>query len=545
MMKTNTTRNLFFLSLTMVCTVMGTVIGGCGDDDGSTMDATVEQDATASDAQNGDATSVDASLPKPEIHVAVNRHVPGSTQRPDVLVTVTVSDSEGEPVDGTVSMSAENPEDLFDPHISEITSNGDGTHTAVVTSSQTGEVRISAEAEVEGQPVTAAVTVVFLEHLSENWSIPISLSELNTMGHEDSIAISPDGQTLFFSYTPLVGCAAPEYDWSDACRFPVGPTDSVSRPQVFGIDGQGQVTEGLYGSTDDPPSGWPFTKQLYNSYAAYRDAGGAFSALTAIGFEDDGVLTEVSPSSGSENPTVGEPYNLFIGYPDWLNFDGDTYAGTVFAVVSATAGEHAVLGGPITSGGAPPPNMMAQRLTGPINTEIEANDIGEFRVFWDPALSNHELYLEMKPPEEDSDFDILISPLTGEYPVGDWGAPQALSSPINTSDHHEIFPWPVMLTLSEGFPIKHLFFSRSPVPDFSSPSHIMVSRWENESWSEPDILMTTDNSFGQGTIFVSCMPAVSQNVRGTEMFFVYSVVRTPPPDIVWNHQIAVSRRLEN
>lgn len=530
------TSGLFVRLLAVAVGLIGaTLWAGCGDDDGAG-----DSDASVFDAGE-DAASSDADVAHPSLELEVERETAGATSLPDVRLTVTVEDAAGEPWQGMVAVEAANPDDLFACEVSPVEVVADGVYGAVISSPQSGEVRITVEAEVEGEVVEAEVTVVFLAHLSAEWCIPTAVAELNTVGHEDSIAVSPNGQTLFFSYTPVIGCAAPSSDWTPQCEQAVGPHQPPQRPCVYGVDEQGGVTRGLYGSTDDPPAGWPFTKQVFNSYAAHRDGEGRFTTLDCIGFEDDGVLTEVSPSSGMENPAIGRSYNLFFGFPDWLNFDGDSYYGTVFAVAEVVAGQPAHLGGPVTAGGEMPEGMIASLLTGPVNQDLEQYDVGEFRVFEDPDDGNHHLYFETKDTEEGSGYDLVTAPLEGTYPVGDWGRATALPAPVNSQETSETFPWPVVLD-DGGAQRKKLFFNRGPIEAFTEPSSIMVATWQGAEWGEPVTVMETDNSFGLGTVFVVALPSVAISDRGTEMFFVYSYISSLSPSLRWNHQIGVTRR---
>lgn len=523
-------------------------LGACSDDDGQPpIDAAVDGalDGAHPDGTTDGAPDIDAFVPpRPTMTIAVSRATADATQLPDVRVEVTVHDAEGAAWQGDVTVTAENPQGMFSPQTSAVTALGEGRYQTEVQSPQSGEVRIEAGAQVEGDLVTAEITVVFLPYLSPNWSIPRALDELNTAGLEDSIAVSPDGNTLFFSYTPLVGCTVPASEWTTECTTPAGPYTEPERPCVYGVDNQGEVTVGLYGNTNDPPDGWSFTKALFNSYAAHRDADGRFTRLDCLGFDDDGVISEVSPSSGPENPVLEEPYTLFFAFPDWLNFDGDQYYGTLLATAQVTAGQPAVLGGPILNGGQMPPNLNATLLTGPINDDLMERVIGEYRVYLDPIDGNHYLHLAAEDTQDASDWNLVRSPLQGTYPVGEWGALQDLPAPLNTAENSERFGWPV--TLRHGADSrKEMFFNRGPHTMFSAPGRIMHSWWnESEStWAEPVTVAQTDNSFGLATVFVLALPAVADTGSQVEMFFVYSVITQLSPDLRWNHQLAVSHRL--
>ncbi len=522
----------------------------CGGGNGEANDQDAAIDGGVADGEVDGGEDPDAFVePRPSIEMEFFREAAGEILLPDVRVVATIFDAENEPWDGDVSqvsIVAENPQGIFDPDTSGVEVLGEGRYSVVVSSPQSGEVRIEASAVVEGETATAEVTVVFLTMLSPEWSIPRSLDEINTDGQEDSIAVSPDGNTLFFSYSPLVGCPAlPTDEWTSECMEAAGPYQEPERPCVYGVDENGFVTEGLYGNSEEPPGGWPFTKGVYNSYAAHRDSEGRFSKLDCLGFEDDGVIMEVSPTSGPENPVVGESYTLFFAYPDWLDFFGDGYHGTVFTYVAVTAGEHANFGGPVTSWGIMPPNMKAAMLTGPINDDLQMENrgIGEYRVYLDPEDSNHYIYLPATDTTDASNWLVKTSELLGDYPQGDWGNMVALPLPINTPDQNEIFPWPVTIE-RDGVLVKELFFNRGPQEAFSAPTQVLYSRWENETWMEPVTVMETDHSFGLGTVFILALPAVADRGDHVEMFFVYSILTQLSPEIRWNHQIAVSRTLK-
>jgi hypothetical protein len=140
------------------------------------------------------------------------------------------------------------------------------------------------------------------------------------------------------------------------------------------------------------------------------------------------------------------------------------------------------------------------------------------------------------------DYDLVVSDLTGAYPVGDWAAPTSLGYPFNSTDYDEIFPWIVDLPYGAGTR-KELFFNRNPVQaaPWSAPTRIMASRWESGAWTIPTVVLETNNGFFlPGTILRVAMPAVAASAAGTEMYFIYVVSHSGTVDM--ETQIGVIRR---
>lgn len=504
---------------------------GCGDDEqvtdaGANIDAAGVADAAPPDAELADAAPPDAAPPAPTLTLAVTRAGSG-TAYPPANVTATVRDTEGMPWSGTVTMTAVSPTDDFTPSISAVTSLGNGAYRATVSAGRSGEVAVTATATVDETPLSASVTLLFLDYVDPSWGIPTAVTELNTLGSEDSLSVSHDGRTLFFSYTPLKGCNAMPAGLGDdpsktECRVPFAPIGTAERPCSHGIGTDDLVTLGLFGDE----TAWPWPKFLTSSYAATRRADGSFENPVCISFDDDGTILEVGPGSGSENPVPGGSYHFFFGYPDWLDIDPNR-GGSVYAVAEITAGESVTLSDPITEISNPPATVLAQSLTGPMNTVREDSyQIGEFRVFYNPIASRYELWFE-RQELEDSTHDIVVSPLVGTYPVGDWGAAQPIEGEVNTDTHHEGFPWPAVLPDGAGTSL-HLFYNLSPKVEWSEPSRVMDSEWDGVDWGAPTKILEAGGG-DSGAVLLVALPSVSSGDFGVEMFFIY--VLTYPGDL--------------
>ncbi len=510
--------------------VFGTLVlawSGCGDDeavtdaapavdDGAVVDAAVVDAAVADAAPDAAAdAAADATPPLPTLTLTVSRF-DASTALPPVVALASARTAAGQPWSGDVVMTAASPTTSFTPTISAVTAVGGGDYRAVVSAPQSGEVTITAAATIDGHEVSAEATVIFLPFISPEWGVPRALTSVNTAGPEDSIAISPDGQTLFFSYMPLEGCNIMPAGLGDdpvkaECREPAYPIGTPERPCTNGIGSDGKVTLGLFGDT----VAWPWPKGLYNTYVAHRNPDGSFANPQCITFADDGTILEVGPSSGPANPVPGEPYDLFFGYPDWLNID-QTRDGTVFAVATVTAGESVDLSDPITAISATITNNLVTSLTGDIDDVREnAEQIGEFRVHYNPIAANHELYFEAK--QADETMDIVVSPLEGTYPVGDWGAATKVPGEVNTDVYAEGFPWLVELP-GEGL---HLFFNRAPEISFSEPMAVYDSTWAGDQWATPIKVIDIPPTGDPGGVLLVALPSVAVGDFGVELFFVY------------------------
>lgn len=475
---------------------------------------------------------------EPALHLNILRGG-DSVQFPPVMVEAIVTDARGQLVSPVVELTAVQPDGFFTPEVEPVLSGRAGTWWQV-SAQRSGEVTITGTAEVDGQTVKGSETIVFLPFVAQGWGVPTAVSELNTRGHEDSMSISPDGQTLFFSYTPLENCNIMPAGYGDPvdkpeCVTPWGPVGTPERSCALGLTAgaEGTVLPGLFGNSDV----WPWVKSMYCTYVSRRQQDGRFGTPTFVSFNDDGIILEVSPGSGPENPEAGKPYNLFFGYPDWLNVDPD-HDGSIFAVASVVEGKNTLLGSPITTPGSPPDDLGVQTLSGPINDVREGSaTVGEFRVCDDPTLGTRAVYFERRETAETT-LDIVRSPLTGTYPVGDWGEAMALPAPINSDTHDESFPWLVELS-HDGVTQPHLYFSRGK-QDFSEPSHILESRYGDGEWSQPVPILESAPGSGQGEILLVVTPCVSEGPQGVEMFFHYIVAH---PDRL-DFQIGVLRRME-
>ena len=517
--------------------------------------------------------------PPDTISLEITRTYPTQGQLPDVTATATILDTNGDPWEGDVEITAANPDGYFEPpwgmQITGVTSLGNGQYAATVSADRSGEVEIEVTATHRLGTAEAAETVLFLPFVDHDWGIPRALTEINTTGNEDSVAVSPDGNTLYFSYSPLLNCGAPFAPLAGDCAQAVGPFTAPERPGVYGVDAYGSVTVGLYGVTDVPPAGngWENSKPVFTGYAATRLLDGTFGDPVPIGFEDDGVLVEGSLVSGPVSPVAGQPYNLFFAYPDWLDFDADLDFGTAYAVATVTAGPATNLGGPLDPNPpvewtwqSQPAGMLAQELTGPLQSYVEGHDVGEYRVYQDPGDSSYAIYLESRNKIENpgsclfdwqcgtgnlcvnltctDDYDLVVSDLTGTYPVGEWGAPTSLGYPFNSNDKDETFPWVADLPYG-GSTRKEIFFNRDPVAadPWSSPTRIMSSYRDGGAWTTPDVVLETNNGlFLPGSIVRIAMPAVAASAHGTEMYFVYAVLHSGPDDL--ETQIGVMTRSE-
>lgn len=488
----------------------------------------VHRDSTPGDAER------DAEPPGPTLTIEVAR-ADSRTSLPPVSATATVRHADGAPYDGAVTLTAVSPTDAFTPTVSAVEGLNQGRYRVVVSADRSGEVEIAASASVDGQELSAAETVVFLPFLSEDWGVVRAVTSVNTRGPEDSLAVSPDGRTLFFSYTPLWGCDFTPAGLGDPpekpeCRDPAYPINTPERPCDHGIGADGRVTLGLFGDTEV----WPWPKGMYNTYVATRRADGSFDHPVCVSFAGDGAVLEVSPSSGASDPVPGETYPLFFGYPDWLDIDLGRH-GSIFAVATVTAGESVTLSDPITAISHPPANNLAVSLTGDMNIVREdAEQVGELRVHRNPVTGNHELYFEARMTGET--MDVVVSPLEGSYPVGDWGAAVKVPGEVNTDTHDEGFPWMVELPGGE----LHLYFNRAPVEPFTEPMRIYDSTWETDAWGPPALVMEVPPTGDEGGVMVVALPAVSVGDFGTEMFFVY-VLNFPNDEL--DFQIGVTERL--
>ena len=510
---------------------------GCGDDEAVTDAAAPVDDAAVGDAATSDAApdaGFDAAPALPTLTLAVSRF-DSSTALPPVAARASARTAAGQPWSGAVTMTAASPTTSFTPTISAVTDVGAGDYRAVVTAPQSGEVAITASATIDGHALSASTTVIFLPFISADWGVPRALTSVNTSGPEDSIAISPDGQTLFFSYMPLEGCDIMPAGLGDdpnkvECREPAHPIGTPERPCTNGIGADGKVTLGLFGDTVN----WPWPKGLYNTYVAHRNPDGSFANPQCVTFADDGTILEVGPSSGSVNPVPGEPYDLFFGYPDWLNID-QTRDGTIFAVATVTAGQSVDLSDPITTISSTVTNNLVTSLTGAINIVREgAEQVGEFRVHYNPIAANHELYFEARQTGET--MDIVVSPLEGSYPVGDWGAAIPVPGEVNTDDYAEGFPWMVELP-GEGL---HLFFNRAPEIAFTEPMAVYDSTWVDGAWATPVKIIDIPPTGDPGGVLVIALPSVAVGDFGVELFFVY-VLTHPSGEL--NFQLGVVPRV--
>jgi len=485
-------------------------------------DADTDSDVDAdSDTDSDTDTDTDTDTgAAPTITLEVERADPILTEYPPVKVTVLVRDIDGIPWKGQVQITADNPDGYFSAEVGQTITSGNGDTITTVSATRSGEVLIRASATVEDTSISAEQEVLFLPFVAKNMGVPRPVTEANTVGAEDSISISPDGRTLFFSYTPVIGCNYLPAGYGDPpdkpeCKTPLGPTGTPERPCRHGIDDNGQVTAGLFGDTD----AWPWVKAVTDTYAMTRQDDGTFADPVCISFDDDGTMLEVSPTSGPQNPVPGEPYELFFGHQDWLDLDPER-GEPVFAVATVTAGESTMLSDPITAISDPPDNVLARSLTGAFNELREsAAVVGEFRVFHDTIEDEHWLYFEVSRNPGDLG-EIVASKLEGSFPEGDWGPTEAIPGDVNTDTHNETFPWPFILHESP-FAMKMLFFTRAPEVEWSEAIRIMGSLHADQAWGEPDDLLRAELSAEPGAVFVVALPAVSQGDFGVEMFFVY------------------------
>jgi hypothetical protein len=446
-----------------------------------------------------------------------------ATAFPAVAVEALGTGSDGLPVAVEASLSATQPDGYFQPTVEPVLSGRAGTWWRV-SAGRAGEVTITARAEVEGLQQEASETVVFLPFVAPGWGVVRAVSELNTRGHEDSMSLSPDGRTLFFAYTPLENCNVMPAGWGDPpdkpeCLIPFGPVGTPERACAQGLGDNGNVSPGLFGDQDT----WPWVKGMYCAYVALRGTDGRFGTPSFVSFNDDGALLEVSPSSGPENPEPGQPFHLFFGYPDWLDLDPER-DGSIYAVATVTAGQATLLGSPITAFSSPPADLGITGLTGPMNLVRESSaSIGEFRVFDDPTLGARALWFERREAA-DTSLDLVRSPLTGTWPVGDWGPAEALPAPVNTPTHDESFPWLVTLDDPQG-PRLHLFFSRGK-QDFTADAQILDAARGPGDWDPPQPVLASDSAAPDGGVFLVATPSVTRGPFGVELFFHY-VIRHP------------------
>ena len=528
---------------------------------------------------------VPAGGPPDEISLSVSRADYVDTSFPTVVATATVLDDASQPWTGDVEFTAFNPGGYDYPAsvlaVSQVSSLGQGQYSVEVACSVSGEIKIVATASDGHVSVEADETVLFLPYVAAEWEIPRPLTEVNTSGQEDSVSISPDGKTLFFSYTPLSCCVPPFEDpLSPRCSQAHGPYGPPERPgflggNLEGVNPDGSVTLGLYGNTD-PEVGWASTlsKPVQTGYTAYRQADGTFGTLTPIGFEDDGIITEASLVSGPVSPVPGQPFDLFFAYEDWLDFNGDQVYDAVFAVATVTEGVATSLGradpGSGWTRGTPPAGMIAQSLTGPIQTYLASHHFGEYQVYQDPGDDSYALYFEAadkEMPQQNclfdgqcgaghhcvalqctDDFDLVASDLTGTYPTGDWTAGSPLPSTLNTEDYHEKFPWTVHVLL-DGGSREEIYFTRQrlkPTVQASFNDRILMSHEHGGAWVTPvEVIRADDDSPRvEGRITRLALPAVADSAMGTEMFFVYGVETEVGGDDRFDLQIGVLRRAE-
>jgi hypothetical protein len=519
----------------LVVIVLGLTIGGCRKGEHVVLDGLGGEQVILEDLRitdrigtpdlpaGDDLNSVNdtSQSTEPGISLVISR-LNGATEYPPALAVATITDQFGKPWEGDVTAVVASPTASFEPTAGELEALGDGRYQIAVFAARSGEVEVTIQAKVDGVALAAATTILFLPYVAPEWDIPVAVASVNTNGYEDSAAISPDGRTLFFSYTPLVGCGYLPAGYGDEpdkpeCANPAGPVGPPERECTFGLTADGAVSPGLFGDTDQ----WPWVKSLMSTYVATRKKDGTFDYPKWISFDDDGTLLEVSPSSGSENPAPGEEYNFFFGYPDWLDLDPE-FNNTIYAVATISAGQSVVLSDPITQMSNPPVKVLARTLTGEMNVVREQSaQIGEYKVFWNPVSNQHELWFERRVTDEGS-LDIVVSPLLGDYPDGDWGAAVPIPGLVNTDSHEEGFPAPAMMPGPDGDEL-HMFFNRGIPDETGGEAHILEARFEDGAWTDGTPVISASGS-DAGAVFIVALPALSRGDFGTEMFFVYVLI---------------------
>ncbi len=226
-------------------------------------------------------------------------------------VTMTASRGEGT----TFDISIEHPRSLPDQDIKVRVTNGQVTVvqrgpgtlvTRVVPSITSGEI----EVRVQTPTVVTARTYIVLPKVERHWDQPEAVpGDVNTLGWEDSVEVSPDGEWLLIgSYTPVslfcclggkafngavseqvcAGATADGDGSSPACETSRGPYSAPLRP---GLGGAERILSGTHIIDRAPLLGVDDSKHALppvSGFGFHRQADGSFREPFVIKFENDG-----------------------------------------------------------------------------------------------------------------------------------------------------------------------------------------------------------------------------------------------------------------
>ena len=553
----------------LLITLTLTACGGADDSAPSTADTatadtgTTADTATADTGTTADTATEDTTDPPTRLSIALERVAGTGDARDPFVVVVTREQGPDDPEAPTLELergSASAPE--IDGAVARFTVTPEGSGEHPVTARWGGE--------------DASMTALVLSGVADGWGQPEMVGGLaNTVGYEDGVTITPDGQWLFVQTGPwrfsgLLAFNAPraqggcggqrltptpcEHPWVNTTH---GPYTAPARPDFFDgriEDGRFRHNSNLYQVPDEGAPNWPPPTMFYGFR---RQPDGTFADPFYIAFEDanDAIMNPfglsfqlTGPSTARilfalNDPTRAPQVELDVtddGVPDITVPSGfDVYTTTV------TLGEHNTLG-VFAPGDAPqviervdfPPQPLQFGAVGPDgvygtqgNPHLDVGPDGMVRAVW----TDDEYDTDPSLPSHDDLHDLSVYVLDGDFPEGPW-TKVVLPDVINT-EAEQIQPY---------FAGTGLLYTQDTEVFFAAYDgpHTAAGYADPTSWGAPTRILgkdalasLTDAPLGSVVAIGEPTSALVDGV--VELYFVYATVRgfdplTGLPDLDFN-----------
>ncbi len=445
--------------------------------------------------------------------------------------------------------------------LSSVTDNGNGTYTATLTPTSTGEYPVT----VTYDSVSITRTPIVLADVHSDWGQPISVpGYVNTDGYEDGVTVTPDGEYLFVQTGPHYfsgifvmqvarasgGCGGAtsrltptrcNHDWIDNL---IGSYTAPERPGFF--DGRFNGNTLLHNSNS-----WNIANDASPNYALStmfygfkRQADGTFKEPFYVAFDDDNdaLINPYGMSflmNGDGTALMTFTFNDPTD-PDMVDFDGDgnddaesyfdVYHTTINLgqnnslgefVYSGTPGSHPVRGTTFNSSLV---NFGKTGINGIAGTQ------GNSHLFKNSgSLNSIWIDDEFDTLGSDDSRDLSVHVLTsGNINSGTWTKVKLPSNVNQAEPYHEIQPY---------FNGQVLYFTRSqsgttnPEVFYStySGSYDASGYGTNGNWGTPIKILASDTDNSIGNIVSVGEPTEAVYNGETYLYFVYAVVRASDP----------------
>ena len=387
--------------------------------------------------------------------------------------------------------------------VSALTLRGDGKQEVTVTpdTQKSGEYTVTLLATVSGSSVSVSHTAIVMDQVASGWGQPFSVDGLvNTVGTQDSLAVSPDGQYLFLQYYPVtLSCILGGDPNSALCQTPLGPVTAPQRPNMPGAS-----RVGANSVTNNCPSlnFYPTTIPLppIAIYGFHLQADGSYAEPFVFMFtNNDGCFAPWGPSVHANGDGT---YRMFTAFND----PRDSGTASDFAHIydfNFTPGATQTLGNTSYSSGVQFSNFVLNKAT------VAGTDShrGNPHVYYNgntPSL----LFYDDETVASASQF-IHVSNWNGIS----WDAPVALNfSPFNTTGYGDTQPYfdGTQLILRNGTQLLSYAYNGGALGSATS-------------WAAPTTLLAPSTSATTGNVVVVGEPTIA-TINGVQvLYFVYAI----------------------